>query len=253
MALPITPPIKPMLARLSRELPLGDFLYEPKWDGFRCLAFREGDDVELWSRNDRPLARYFPELVAGLGGLDVHQFVIDGEIVARDFDALLARLHPAASRIELLSRETPGELIAFDLLAAGSEDLRQRPFRERRARLEQLLRDAQPPVRLTDATGDPAAAESWLDDPRVDGVVAKPLDEPYEHGRRTMVKVKRERTADCVVAGFRWLNDRPLPSSVLLGLYDAAGELRHVGIAASFPEPRRHELLQELAPIVVPL
>jgi ATP-dependent DNA ligase len=242
-----------MLARLARELPLGDFLYEPKWDGFRCLAFRDGDDVQLWSRNDRPLARYFPELVDGLRALERGRFVLDGEIAARDFDALLARLHPAASRIELLSRETPAELIAFDLLAAGSHDLRDRPFRDRRARLEQLLRYVNPPVRVTEATTDPTTAEGWLDDTRFDGVVAKPLDLQYEHGRRALVKVKRERTVDCVVAGFRWLNDRPLPSSLLLGLYGRDGALDHVGIAASFSESRRRELLDALAPLVVPL
>jgi ATP-dependent DNA ligase len=241
-----------MLARLARELPVGDFLYEPKWDGFRCLAFRDGDDVELWSRNDRPLARYFPELVAGLRALETDRFVLDGEIVARDFDALLARLHPAASRIELLSRETPAELIAFDVLAVGQDDLRGHPFRERRRRLENLLTSA-PPVRITHATEDAAAAEAWLDEPGIDGVVAKPLDLPYEPGRRALVKVKRERTADCVVAGFRWLVDRPLPSSLLLGLYDADGALHHVGIAASFSQARRRELLADVRPLVVPL
>src|SRR5919204_1377587 len=165
MALPITPPLPPMLARLARELPVGDFLYEPKWDGFRCLAFRDGDDVELWSRNDRPLARYFPELVEALRAVDARTFVLDGEIVARDFDALLARLHPAASRIELLSRETPAELIAFDLLATGSHDLRERPFRERRAQLEKLLRDTKPPLRVTEATDDFTVAEAGGGDP----------------------------------------------------------------------------------------
>jgi ATP-dependent DNA ligase len=253
MALPLTPPLKPMLARLARELPLGDFLYEPKWDGFRCLAFRDGDDVELWSRNDRPLARYFPELVEALRAVGMDAFVLDGEIVARDFDALLARLHPAVSRIERLRRETPAELVAFDLLAVGRDDLRPLPFRDRRARLQSLLEHAQPPVRVTDATRDAAAAEAWLDHPRVDGVVAKALDQPYEPGRRSLVKVKRERTADCVVAGFRWLVDRPLPSSLLLGLHDAEGALHHVGIASSFSEARRHELLDELRPLVMSL
>src|SRR5919204_2578510 len=154
MALPITPPLPPMLARLARELPVGDFLYEPKWDGFRCLAFRDGDDVELWSRNDRPLARYFPELVEALRAVDARAFVLDGEIVARDFDALLARLHPAASRIERLRRETPAELVAFDFLAAGAEDLRPLPFGQRRQRLTSLLGPAHPPLRVTEATTD---------------------------------------------------------------------------------------------------
>jgi ATP-dependent DNA ligase len=248
MSLPFTPPLRPMLARLARELPLGEFLYEPKWDGFRCLVFRDGDDVELWSRNERPLGRYFPEVVAALRRLETRQLVLDGEIVARDFDALLARLHPAASRIELLSREAPAELIGFDLLAVGDADLRPRPFAERRAALERVRG-----LHITEATEDPGTAERWLADDAIDGVVAKALDQPYDEGRRTMIKVKRERTADCVVAGFRWLNDRPLPSSLLLGLYDAAGKLRHVGVAASFPAPRRRELLEELAPLVVPL
>jgi ATP-dependent DNA ligase len=253
MTLPLTPPLRPMLARLSRELPLGNFLYEPKWDGFRCLAFRDSDEVELRSRNDRPLGRYFPELVAALRGVRAQQFVLDGEIVARDFDALLARLHPAASRVELLSRETPADLVAFDLLALGAEDLRPRPFAQRRSRLENALPTPWPHLRVTEATDDPTVAERWLADDGVDGVVAKPLHLPYEEGRRSMIKVKRERTADCVVAGFRWLNDRPLPSSLLLGLYDADGALRHVGIAASFPEPLRRELLDEIKRLVVPL
>jgi ATP-dependent DNA ligase len=253
MALPIAPPLKPMLARLARELPLGDFLYEPKWDGFRCLAFRDGEDVELWSRNDRPLARYFPELVEALRAVATSAFVLDGEIVARDFDVLLARLHPAASRIARLRRETPAELVAFDLLAAGAEDLRPLPFGGRRDRLTSLLAAAHAPLGVTEATTDPEAAARWLDHPRVDGVVAKALDRPYEPGRRSLVKVKRERTADCVVAGFRWLVDRPLPSSLLLGLHDADGTLHHVGIASSFSEARRHELLDELRPLVVSL
>jgi ATP-dependent DNA ligase len=237
-----------MLARLARELPTGEFLYEPKWDGFRCLAFRDGDEIDLRSRNDRPLGRYFPELVAALRALETDAFVLDGEIVARDFDALLARLHPAASRIGFLSRETPAELVAFDLLALGAADLRERPFAERRAALETISG-----LRVTEATTDPAVAACWLDEPSTDGVVAKPLDQPYEEGRRAMVKVKRERAADCVVAGFRWLVDRPLPSSLLLGLYDSGGSLHHVGIAASFSETRRRELLDELRPLVTPL
>jgi ATP-dependent DNA ligase len=253
MALPITPPLAPMLARLARELPVGDFLYEPKWDGFRCLAFRDGDDVELWSRNAKPLGRYFPELVDAVRRIRAEAFVLDGEIVARDFDSLLARLHPAPSRVQRLRRETPAELIAFDLLAVGSDDLRGLPFRERRERLADVLHEPFPPLRVTEATDDVAGAKMWLDQPGIDGVVAKPLDQPYEAGRRAMVKVKRERTADCVVAGFRWLVDRPLPSSLLLGLYDSQGSLHHVGIAASFSASRRRELLEQIRPLVVPI
>ena len=249
-----------MLARLERELPRGGYLYEPKWDGFRSLAARDGDDIDLRSRNQRPLARYFPELVAALRGLPTASFVLDGEIMARaegrpDFTALLGRLHPAASRVERLSRETPAELIAFDLLELADEDLRARPFRERRALLEQLLATAEPPLVVTPLTEDADAAERWLDAPPgagIDGVVAKHEDLRYEEGARRMIKVKRQRTADCVVAGFRWLVDKALPSSLLLGLYDA-DDLRHVGVASSFTAAARERLLEELAPHVVPL
>jgi ATP-dependent DNA ligase len=240
-----------MLARLERELPVGDYLYEPKWDGFRCLAFRDGDELDLRSRNQRPLTRYFPEIAEALLGLAEPRFVLDGELLADDFEALLARLHPAASRVERLRRETPASFVAFDLLAHGAEDLRERPFVERRRRLEELLRDAPPPLRVTPLTEEPARAAEWLD--RFEGVVAKHADLRYEPGRRAMVKVKRERTADCVVAGFRWLVDRPLPSSLLLGLYDDEERLRHVGLASAFSERLRHELLERLRPLRVPL
>jgi ATP-dependent DNA ligase len=257
---PVRPPLLPMLARLERELPSDGYLYEPKWDGFRCLAFRSGAEVDLRSRNQRPLARYFPELVEALLALPDEHFVLDGEIVATsesrpDFLALLARLHPAASRVERLSRETPALFIAFDLVALGADDLRGRPFRERRELLERLLRDARAPLHLTPLTDDRAEAEHWLDAYRgagVDGVVAKHEELRYEDGARRMIKVKHQRTADCVVAGFRWLVDRQLPSSLLLGLYDD-GELRHVGIASSFSEATRQRLLEELAPHAVEL
>ena len=249
-----------MLARLERELPSGEYLYEPKWDGFRCLAFRVGGDVDLRSRHDRPLARYFPEVVEALLAFR-SDVVLDGELVVTgpaglDFPALLARLHPAASRVERLRRETPASYIAFDVLAAGADELCERPFSERRSRLEQLLSPAPEPIVVTPLTADRATAEEWLADgggSGVDGVVAKHPELRYMPGARTMVKVKRERTADCVVAGFRWLVDRPLPSSLLLGLYDEAGELRHVGVSSSFAEPQRHALLEELRPLVVPL
>src|SRR5919202_1875449 len=201
----VTPPVTPMLARLARKLPLDGYLYEPKWDGFRCLAFRDGDELDLRSRNQRPLARYFPEIVEALLGLAEPRFVLDGELVVEDgFEALLARLHPAASRVERLRAETPASFVAFDLLGLGDDDLRERSFAARR-------------------------------------------------GRRAMVKVKRERTADCVVAGFRWLVDRPLPSSLLLGLYDDEERLRHVGLASAFSERLRHELLERLRPLRAPL
>jgi ATP-dependent DNA ligase len=243
-----------MLGRLARELPAHGFLYEPKWDGFRCLAFRDGADVDLRSRHGRPLARYFPELVEALSALEQEQLVLDGEAVVLgdgDFEALLARLHPAPSRVERLRRETPAALVAFDLLALGDEDLRDRPFAERRTRLERLLARVRPPLHLTPLTTERALAAAWLE--RFEGVVAKRRDLPYLPGARAMVKVKRERTADCVVAGFRWYEDRPLPSSLLLGLHGPGGELEHVGIASSFTERHRRELLDVLRPLAVPL
>jgi ATP-dependent DNA ligase len=249
-----------MLARLARELPRDGYVYEPKWDGFRCLVFRDGG-IDLRSRNQRPLARYFPEIVEALQALPAPRFVLDGELVVTtragfDFAALLARLHPAASRVERLRRETPASLIAFDLIAREHDDLRERPFRERRSLLEAMLRGTAPPLFLTPATDDPARAAVWLErfqGAGVDGVVAKHAELRYEPGRRAMIKVKHERTADCVVAGFRWFVDRPLPSSLLLGLYDAEGALRHVGIASAFGEQARRELLERLRPLRVPL
>jgi ATP-dependent DNA ligase len=242
-----------MLARLERELPRDGYLYEPKWDGFRCLVFRDGGDVDLRSRNQRPLARYFPELVEALRGLSLEQFALDGEIiVAGDFEALLRRLHPAASRVQRLSAETPASFVAFDLMAYCSDDVRAQPFRERRRLLEQLFADAAPPLVLTDVTEDERRATEWLDAGNgIDGVVAKHRDLPYQAGARAMVKVKRERTADCVVAGFRWLVDRPLPRSLLLGLYDDAGALHHIGVVTAIPEARRRTLLEEISPYVI--
>lgn len=206
-----------MLGRRVDELPHGDWIYEPKWDGFRCLAFRTSDDIDLRSRHDRPLSRYFPELVAGLGELDAADFVLDGEIVVPaaaglDFDALLARVHPAASRVERLSRETPARFVTFDLLALDGDDLRERPFRERRALLSDLVGEPRAAVRVTPATRDAALAAHWLAGAGsgIDGVIAKAGDLPYRPGARAMLKVKPERTADCVVAGFRPYVDRPL-------------------------------------------
>jgi ATP-dependent DNA ligase len=247
-----------MLGRLARELP-GGVLYEPKWDGFRCLAFRDGDEVDLRSRNDRLLARYFPELVETLRTLSERRFVLDGEVVVSrsgefDFTALLTRLHPAASRVARLRRETPASFVAFDLLACGDDDLRGLPFINRRARLEQLLLSAPPRLLLTPLTDDLERAAQWLKlCGGIDGVMAKDPVLPYRPGERAMVKVKRERTADCVAGGFRLFEDRPLPSSLLLGLYDAAGELRHVGLASSFAEAERPRLLETFTPLAVPL
>ena len=258
MNLPVNPPLPPMLARLARELPRG-LLYEPKWDGFRCLVFRDDEEVDLRSRNDRPLARYFPELVDAFRRLPERRLVVDGELMVPtsegfDFTALLSRLHPAQSRVERLTRETPAWFIAFDVLARGNEDLRGLPFGERRGQLEQVLRAARAPVILTPVTGDVQLAERWLRlGNGVDGVVAKDPGAAYRPGERALVKVKHERTADCVVAGFRLFEERPLPSSLLLGVYDGAGELRHVGLASSFAEAQRPRLLETLSPLAVPL
>jgi ATP-dependent DNA ligase len=258
VSLPVSPPIAPMLARLTRELPPG-MLYEPKWDGFRCLAFCDEGEIDLRSRNGRRLARYFPELVIALADLPDRTVVLDGEIVVTrsggfDFAALLARLHPAASRVERLSRETPASFVAFDVLAQAADDLRDHPFAERRARLERMFARTGPPLYLTPVTSDPDAASRWLDvRSGIDGVVARDPRQSYRSGERALVKVKRERTADCVVAGFRLFENRPLPSSLLLGVYDGEHELRHVGLASSFGEADRPALLEALRPLAVRL
>jgi ATP-dependent DNA ligase len=244
-----------MLARLARELPRGPYLYEPKWDGFRALAFRDGDAVELQSRHGRPLGRYFPEIVEALLALETPRFVLDGEVVVAgpgglDFPALMARLHPVESRVERLRRETPARLVAFDLVAFGDEALLATSFAERRARLESVVA-GESAVVLTPVTNDPEVASAWLDrfaGGGVDGVVAKERDLTYQPGKRVMVKVKNERTADCVVAGFRWLAEHDLVSSLLLGLYDEAGGLRHVGVVTSFSRDQRARLTAEVTP-----
>jgi ATP-dependent DNA ligase len=256
MRLPVMPPATPMLAKASKELPRGEgWLYEPKWDGFRCIVFRDGDEIELGSRNERPLTRYFPELLDPLRRCLPPQAVVDGEIVIAtdhglDFDALLQRIHPAASRVALLAKATPASLVAFDLLALDSRDLRGEPLRERRATLEQVLAGCRPPVHLTPATTDLSVAEDWFtrfEGAGLDGVVAKSLELPYRHDERVMVKVKHERTAECVVAGFRWHKSGGVVGSLLLGLYDRHGVLHHVGVTASFTMARRRELVEELA------
>jgi ATP-dependent DNA ligase len=250
-----------MLGRLVRELPTGDYLYEPKWDGFRCIVFRDGDAVDLRSRNDRPLARYFPELVAALSQIAQRRFVIDGEILVPagdgyDFTTLMTRMHPAASRVEQLSAAAPATFVAFDVLAIGERDVRETPFQERRALLETIVTPARERIRVTPATTDVETAAAWLRDADragVDGVMAKERTLPYRSGARAMLKIKLERTLDCVVAGFRLLAERPLPSSLLLGLYDEVGVLEHVGVAGGFSEGPRHELVQQLRPSIVPL
>jgi ATP-dependent DNA ligase len=246
-----------MLAKLARTLPTGEgFLYEPKWDGFRCIVFRDGTEVELGSRNERPLTRYFPELIAPLQQQLPDKAVVDGEIVIAtseglDFDALLQRIHPAASRVNKLAEETPASFVAFDLLAVGDKDLRAEPFAERRAQLERALSGVTAPVHLTPATDDRKVAEQWFqrfEGAGLDGVVAKPIGLPYRENERVMVKVKHERTADCVVAGFRWHKSGGVVGSLLLGLYDDVGVLHHLGVTASFTMTRRRELVDELAP-----
>jgi ATP-dependent DNA ligase len=255
MDLPVMPPVRPMLAKSVSILPEG-MLYEPKWDGFRCVVFRDGDEVELGSRNERPLTRYFPEVVEAALAQLPRRCVVDGEIVIAsgpglDFEALLQRIHPAASRVDLLARETPAMLIAFDLLALDDESLMERPLAERRAALDAALGEAGSPVHRTPVTDSLRQAERWFrvfEGAGLDGVVAKPPDLPYLEDQRVMFKVKHERTADCVVAGFRWHKKGPVVGSLLLGLYDDEGQLQHVGVSASFSMERRRELLDELAP-----
>jgi len=258
MALAVPPPVSPMLAKLVRELPDDEGLYfEPKWDGFRCIVFRDGDDVELGSRNERPLTRYFPELVEPLRRHLPTRAVVDGEIVIAgpdglEFDALSQRIHPAASRVALLAESTPASFVAFDLLCLGDRDLRERPYHRRRAELEKALAKAAPPIHLTPVTTDRATAADWFDrfeGAGLDGVVAKPADLTYRPGERVMLKVKHERTADCVVAGFRWHKEGGVVGSLLLGLFDAAGTLHHVGVASGFSAQRRRELVDELEPL----
>jgi ATP-dependent DNA ligase len=255
----LTPPIEPMLAKLAEELPAGGgFIYEPKWDGFRAIVFRGPGDVYIQSRDLRPLDRYFPELHEEFARSLPDGCVVDGEVVIAgprglDFDALQMRLHPAASRVEKLSRETPASFVAFDLLGADGQDLRGLPQQERRGRLERLLRDVRPPIHLTPATEDVALAGEWLqrfEGAGLDGVVAKPLALPYMPGKRAMIKVKHARTADCAVAGFRpHKSGKDAVGSLLLGLYDEDGRLQHVGVTSAFTMEMRRRLAVELAPL----
>jgi len=257
---PIAPPIEPMLAKLADELPPAEgFLYEPKWDGFRAIVFRGGGEVFIQSRDLRPFDRYFPELHdALLAGLP-DGCVVDGEIVIATpdglaFDALQMRLHPAASRVAKLAREIPASFVAFDLLAAGGTDRRDVAQDERRAHLERLLGAASAPIHLTPMTRDRTLAAEWLDrfeGAGLDGVMAKPVGGTYQPGKRAMLKIKHARTADCVVAGFRWHKAGPgeLVGSLLLGLYDDQGRLHHVGVTSAFTMAGRRALAQELAPL----
>jgi len=248
-----------MLAKRVDELPAaGDWIFEPKWDGFRALVFRDGDDIEIQSRDEKPLNRYFPDLLEPLRAQLPARCVLDGEIViAResglDFDALQLRLHPAASRVKMLAQQTPAAIVFFDLLCEGQRDLRGEAFEKRRAELEALVGSAVPPIHVTPATREMRVAEDWFrrfEGAGLDGVVAKPAAGIYESNKRVMLKVKHERDCDCVVAGFRWYRkgERKSVGSLLLGLFDAAGALQHVGVCASFSDATRFELVEFLAP-----
>jgi ATP-dependent DNA ligase len=254
--LPVMPPVAPMLAKATDAVPEGDgWQFEPKWDGFRCIVFRDGPEIELGSRNERPLTRYFPELATALLRELPERCVVDGEIVVAtagglDFDALQQRIHPAESRVNRLALETPASFVAFDLLALDDDDLTGRPLSERRARLEQALALAAAPVHLTPVTSDRATAEDWFvrfEGAGLDGVMAKDLTGPYVPDKRTQLKVKHKRTADCVVAGYRMHKSGDGIGSLLLGLYDDAGGLHHMGVATSFTAARRKELVDEVA------
>jgi ATP-dependent DNA ligase len=258
MDLPVMPPVQPMLAKSVPEVPVGDYLYEPKWDGFRCIVFRDGDEVELGSRNEKPLTRYFPEVVEAIKANLPDRCVVDGEIVIMagkglDFVALLQRIHPADSRVQKLAVETPASFIAFDLLALDDEDLTQRPQAERRVLLENALAKVAAPVHLTPVTADPAVAKDWFavfEGAGLDGVMAKPVGQTYQQDKRVLQKIKHKRTADVVVAGYRLHKSGPIVGSLVLGLYDDEGNLQHVGVAASFTTARRKELIDELAPYI---
>jgi ATP-dependent DNA ligase len=259
MSFPVDLPIKPMLAKLSREIPDGDgWLYEPKWDGFRCIVAREHESIDLASRGERPFTRYFPELLQPLRDALPDHVIVDGEIVipdangnGLDFDALLQRIHPAESRVRRLAAETPAVFIAFDLLALGNDSWLGRPLRERRDELLRIV-ERNPTVFITPASEDPAVAADWFskfEGAGLDGVVAKRLDDTYQPNKRVLVKVKHQRTADCVLAGYRIHKDGEGVGSMLLGLYDDNGALHHVGVAAAFSVAQRKALLAELAPL----
>ncbi|TVL89275.1 ATP-dependent DNA ligase [Streptomyces sp. SAJ15] len=256
MDLPVMPPVKPMLATPVADIPPG-MQYEAKWDGFRAIVHRDHDEIVIGSRTGKPLTRYFPELLEPLRGQLPERCVVDGEIVIAhagrlDFDLLSERIHPADSRVRMLAERTPADFVAFDLLALDDQALLNVAQSERRATLERLLRRAAPPVHLAPATTDIAVAREWFaryEGAGLDGVIAKPLDRPYRPGARAMYKIKHTRTADCVVAGYRYHKSGPVVGSLLLGLYDDAGRLQHVGVCAAFPMRQRHALVAELEPL----
>jgi ATP-dependent DNA ligase len=257
--LPVNPPVLPMLAKRVADLPTeGAWIFEPKWDGFRALIFRGGDDIMIQSRDEKPLNRYFPDLLEPLRTQLPKRCILDGEIVivtgdGLDFDRLQLRLHPAASRVKLLASQTPASVVFFDLLCEGETDLREQPFESRRRHLESLLSSAVPPIHLTPATRDIAVAADWFrrfEGAGLDGVIAKPVDGIYEPDKRVMLKIKHQRECDCVVAGFRWhkKGERTAVGSLLLGLFNDAGALQHVGVCASFTQEKRLELTEFLEP-----
>jgi ATP-dependent DNA ligase len=259
MQLPVMPPVAPMLAKSVPEIPTGALSYEPKWDGFRSIVFRDGDEVEIGSRNERPMTRYFPELVEAIKENLPERCVIDGEIIVvvgdrLEFEVLQQRIHPAASRVKLLSQQTPARFITFDLLALDDIDYTTLPFQQRRVALEQALASASAPIHLTPATRDHDVAVQWFsqfEGAGLDGVVAKPLQGTYQPDKRVMFKIKHKRTADCVVAGYRIHKSGPDSiGSLLLGLYQDSGELASVGVIGAFPAARRKELFAELQPLV---
>jgi ATP-dependent DNA ligase len=259
MDLPVNPPFKPMLAKPVARLPEDGVSYEPKWDGYRCIVFRDGDELHLGSRNTKPLDRYFPELREPLLASLPERCVVDGELFVEvdgvlDFDALGQRIHPAESRVTMLSEQTPADYVVFDLLALDDASLLERRFEERRAALESLAGGFAPPVHLAPATRDPEVAMRWFHEfegAGLDGLIVKPLDDPYVSNKRTQLKLKHVRTADCVVAGYRMHKDGQGVGSLVLGLYDDDGRLQHVGVAASFTAKRRGELVDELAPLLL--
>ncbi len=266
MKLPVLPPIEPMLATSVAKIPTAPGMtYEPKWDGFRCIVFRDGDEVELASRGGKTMTRYFPEIIEQARMQLPPRCVVDGELVVirhdttppkLDFELLGQRIHPAASRVNMLAETTPASFIAFDLLAVGDDLLMDIGYAERRARLEEVLAGVHPPVHVTAVTHDVDRAREWfevLEGAGLDGLVAKPADVPYAPGKRLMYKIKHARTADVVVSGFRWHKDGPIIGSILLGLYDDQGTLHHVGVSASFSKARRAELVDELAPYRIPV
>ena len=252
------PPVKPMLAKAVDGIPDGDMAFEPKWDGFRCIVFRDGDEIELGSRNEKPLTRYFPELLEPLKAALPDRAVVDGEIIVRigdhlAFDALQQRIHPADSRVNKLAVETPAEFIAFDVLAVAEADLTGEPFRDRRAVLETMAPAFESPVHLAPSTTDRDDAEDWyvrFEGAGLDGLIAKPRDGVYMPDKRTQFKVKHTRTVDVVIAGYRMHKDGKGVGSLLVGLHDDEGQLNHCGVAASFRAALRESLLDELAPHV---